>query len=63
VKWRSDGGPNYDSGYNNAGNTSDAGDHTHTVTGTATGTVTVNTGWDTETRPANVRVVYAIYVG
>ena len=60
---RSDGGPNWNSGRENDGTTSTNGDHQHTVTGTATGTVTVNTGWDTETRPANVRVVYAIYVG
>ena len=39
------------------------GSHTHTVTGTATGTVTINTGWDTETRPQNIRLAFAIYIG
>lgn len=43
--------------------TTSDGAHTHTVTGTATGTVTVDTGWDAETRPDNVRLVFAIYIG
>ncbi|MFZ9267446.1 MAG: tail fiber protein, partial [Vulcanococcus sp.] len=60
---KSSGSPTLDVGHTNTGITGAGGVHTHNFTGTATGTVTVNTGWDTETRPANVRVVYAIYVG